>query len=428
LEKNILVFPCGSEIGLEVHNALKFVKNLNLVGASSVADHGKYVYKNYVEGIPNVTSDDFIESFNRIIEEYKIDFVIPAHDSVVLKLAQNKAELKAEIITADEFTCEIARSKKKTYEFFSGEDFIPHMYYSVEEVNEFPVFLKPDVGQGSKGIALAKNKEELVYYTENNPDLLILEYLPGKEYTIDCFTNSDHQLLFCGMRERRRIKSGISVNSMSLDSNEEVVNIAKKINEKLNFKGVWFFQVKVDQDGKLKLLEIAPRIAGTMALYRNKGLNFPLLSIYDRLGYDVAVIDNDFNIEIDRALINRFSLDLTYERVYLDFDDTITYKDKINPFTMLYIYQCIAKDIELILITKHKSDINNTLGILKIDKSIFEEIIHISMDDEKYKYMKTDKPAIFIDDSYVERKNVQDQLNMPVFDIDSIECLIDWRV
>ena len=38
--------------------------------------------------------------------------------------------------------------------------------------------------------------------------------------------------------------------------------------------GSWFFQMKRDSEGHLKLLEIAPRIGGTSSLYRIKGVNF----------------------------------------------------------------------------------------------------------------------------------------------------------
>ena len=50
--KNILVFPCGSEIGLEIHNALKYSKDFKLFGGSSVDDYGKFVYANYISDIP----------------------------------------------------------------------------------------------------------------------------------------------------------------------------------------------------------------------------------------------------------------------------------------------------------------------------------------------------------------------------------------
>jgi uncharacterized protein (UPF0335 family) len=427
LKKNVLVFPCGSEIGLEINNALKFVKNLKIYGGSSIPDHGRFVYKNYIEGIPNIDSEHFIDALNQVIREHNIDYVFPAHDSVVLKLAQNREGIEAEVITSDKFTCEICRSKKKTYEYFKGEDFIPHMYDNIEDVEQYPVFLKPDVGQGSKGVALAQDYNEAVFHLNKNKNLLILEYLPGKEYTVDCFTDRHGEIRFLGMRERRRIKSGISVNSVSLEHDSEIKRIAEKINEKLNFRGAWFFQVKQDKNGKLKLLEIAPRIAGTMSLYRNVGINFPLLSILDRMGYDLNIIRNDFSIEVDRALINRFSLDIDYKRVYIDFDDTVTLDGKVNPYTMMFLYQCLANEKEIILITKHEKEILETLKSLKIDPSIFNEIIHIRKDDEKCKYIKNDVPAIFIDDSFSERQKIKDKSGIPVFDLDSLECLIDWR-
>ncbi len=41
--------------------------------------------------------------------------------------------------------------------------------------------------------------------------------------------------------------------------------------------------------------------------------------------------------------------------------------------------------------------------------------------------MIQDRASIFIDDSFSERKKVFEKTDIPVFDLDSIECLIDWR-
>lgn len=427
---NVLVFPCGSEIGLEVHKALQFAKGINLIGGSSVKDHGRMVYSNYIEDIPNVKDDDFVDKINSLVCKYKINYIIPAHDSVVLKLAQHSEEISAEIITSEKYTCEVCRSKKKTYEVFCDEDFTPHMYLEEEEIEEFPVFMKPDVGQGSVGIALAKNENEMKFNLEKDNSLLVLEYLPGKEYTIDCFTNSKGELLFIGQRGRNRIKSGISVNSEVIKPSEEVINIANIINNKLKFRGAWFFQVKEDKQGKLKLLEIAPRIAGTMSLHRNYGCNFPLMSIYDREGYEVSVINNNFVMEVDRALTNRFNINYDYENVFIDFDDTITLKGKANPLTMMFLYQCVEKEKKIYLITKHVNDIYETLEQIKIDKNIFTEIIRIKREEDKHKYLKdvaNNNNGIFIDDSYAERAAISKELSIPVFDVDALEALIDWR-
>ena len=51
---NILVFPCGSEIGLEVYNSLFCQKDINLIGVNSVNDNGRFVYQNYIGDAPYI--------------------------------------------------------------------------------------------------------------------------------------------------------------------------------------------------------------------------------------------------------------------------------------------------------------------------------------------------------------------------------------
>ncbi len=79
------------------------------------------------------------------------------------------------------------------------------------------------------------------------------------------------------------------------------------------------------------------------------------------------------------------------------------------------------------MVTKHVREILETLATLKIDKNMFNKIVHISKDDEKHKYMNNNVPSIFIDDSYSERKKIKQVTGIPVFDLDSLECRIDWR-
>ena len=158
--KNVLVFPCGSEIGLEIYRSLRYSKEFNLVGASSVDDHGKFVYERYLSGVPFVDENNFIDSINQLIEDYSIDYIFPAHDSVVLKLAQNAEKINAVIVSSDVETCEIARSKKLSYEFLETTIKVPEVY-NIDDEMKFPVFLKPDVGQGSKGTMKAASKKEI---------------------------------------------------------------------------------------------------------------------------------------------------------------------------------------------------------------------------------------------------------------------------
>src|SRR5581483_1153568 len=120
MKQSVLVVPCGSEIGLELYRSLSYSTHFKVIGGSSVDDHGKFVYENYIGGLPFVDDPNFIKILNEVIDANDIQFVYPAHDSVVLKLAQAKAKglLHCAVITAPIETCEIARSKLRTYQAF----------------------------------------------------------------------------------------------------------------------------------------------------------------------------------------------------------------------------------------------------------------------------------------------------------------------
>lgn len=423
---NVAIFPAGSEIAFEINNSLKYSKFVNVFGLSSTSDHSEFVYKNYYDKLPYLDDKNFIKKLNLYIKNNSIDYIYPALDIAQVFLTNNQDKIKAKIITSDVDTVNICRSKKKTYELLKEEDFIPKTYKSVKFVDKYPVFVKPTEGQGANGAKKIESKEELKYYIKHyDGDLVICEYLSGIEYTVDCFTDRKGELRFINMRSRDRIRTGISVRSTKQKLNNKVKKIAQTINKYFKFNGAWFFQLKKNTDGEYKLLEISPRIPGTMGLSRNLGVNFPLLTIFNDLGFDIDIINNDYDITLDRAFINRYKININYKNIYLDFDDTITYKNKLNLDVIKFIYQSLNDKKNIYLLTRHRDNIYKSLKKYKLSEDIFKEIIEVKEND-KSKYIKN-KDSIFIDDSFRERKEVNSKLNIPVFDVDMIESLLDWR-
>ena len=427
MKKKVAIFPAGSEIGLEINNALKYSTYYEVWGLSSVPCHAEYVYSNYIDGLPFYTNDNFIKKLNEVLENKKIDFVYPAYDDVQLFLTRNQERIHAKIVTSELITVEICRSKIKTYKYFEGEWFIPKYYEKVDDVTCYPVFLKPDVGQGSQGAKKINSIQELEYSCLENPNVVICEFLPGEEFTVDCFTNKDRELLVCKYRNRKRIRNGISVSSEELNVPDEVVKIAEKINEKLKFIGAWFFQIKKRDSGEYILLEIAPRIAGTMGISRNTGINYPLLTLFTLQDIPIDIINNKYNICVDRALISRYKTDIKYDYVYVDLDDTMIVNKKVNTSLMAFLYQIVNEKKKIVLLTKHIGNVNETLSKYHISENLFDEIINIEKDEEKSDFIRREK-AIFIDDSFSERRKVSINCNIPVFDCSEVEALLDWRI
>ncbi|MHA6494562.1 ATP-grasp domain-containing protein [Pseudomonas borbori] len=421
----VLVFPCGSEIGLEIHAALKYSKAVEVYGVASVSDHGEFVYARYRQIDAHVDSADFIAQLNGLIAEWDIDIVVPAHDSVILKLAQCREQLQAVAAVPALEGASICRNKNATYAHLAHFDFIPASIHGLAEA--YPIFAKPAVGQGSQGAEIIRDPARHQQLLECGVEFVFSEYLPGAEYTVDCISDGAGQLLRASPRERTRVKSGISVRTQPVPLEADVEAMATAIAQTFQFKGAWFFQVKRDRQGRAKLLEVAPRIAGSMGLSRNLGINYPLLSVYAYLGLAFSVLAQDYPIQMDRALKNCFKIGLEYDRVYLDLDDTLVINGQVNSLLMALLYQWMGRGVSVVLITRHAHCPRETLAKYRISPELFCEIIHIVDGSPKSRVIEKRAGSLFIDDSFRERLDVSQVVGIPVFDLDAVEQLLDWR-
>jgi hypothetical protein len=239
---------------------------------------------------------------------------------------------------------------------------------------------------------------------------------------VDCYTNAKGQLRFAGARLRNRVFNGISVNTTPIND-PALQETALAINEVFNLKGPWFFQMKQDAADTYKLLEVAPRIASSMALYRNLGINFPQLAYYAAKGIDCELLELKHPIVLDRALDNRFKINLAYDEIYFDFDDCLYLANgTLDPQAMALVIKARNEGKKLTMLTKHEGNLSALLDKLGI-AALFHQVVHIAPDKKKSDFI-TNNFAIFIDNSFKERHDVFTVKNIPVFAPDAIESLI----
>lgn len=423
MKKNILIYPCGADNAIEIYNSIRYSLHFNIYGANSDKDVSNFIFENDVIELTNISSSNFIDDLNCLIHKFSIDFLFPTHDDVIYFLSKNTDQILCDIIGGNSFINEICRYKSRTYELFKLYDFCPRVYNSKNEIEHFPIFIKPDRGLGSRGVKKITKQEDLEGIDFKNS--VVTEFLEGKEYTVDCFSDKDNQLKYSFARVRFKINNGVS--KISLEANEliqkKVEEIAEQINGILKFKGLWFFQVKEDVNGSLKLLEICPRIATSMSFSRFKGVNLPLLTLFAYLNWDVTcnIIHN--NVELYRHSVTIPFYNINYSKVYIDFDDTIIINNKICLSAITFIYQCLNNNIKVYLITKHEFDIKATLLNYKLSPNLFSDIIELKATENKSDYIDCDS-SIFIDNFYKERFEVFNKLGIPVFDVEGIQNLI----
>ncbi len=433
-KQNVLVFPSATYPAIQIIDCLKNNPRFHIIAGGSYSNHAELVCDDSVDILPYIVSADFWDTFKKFIAEKNIKFIIPTDETAAMLLKEKEEELSIVVVCSPYDTTKLCRYKSLTYKALEGEKYVPLTYETerIDEIENYPVFIKPDKSQGSKGAAIVKTREQLVEI-ENLEDYVICEYLPGEEYTIDCFTDKEGTLLFCNPRVRTRLMNGITARGHNIDLSPEFKEIVESINTKIRFRGYWYLQLKRDDTGQLKLLEICTRFAGSFAISKGKGVNLPLLALCDFSGLPTEVIQNDYVVECDKTYIDRYKLGLKYNHVYVDFDDTVTVKDgkAINPYVIAYLYECKYKGIKITLITRHKDtfkeDLCDCFRRLSVAENLFDEIIELKWDDNKKDVISETNNCIFLDNSFKERKEIHEAFGIPVFDISNIDCLFDWR-
>lgn len=422
--KNILIYPSGAENAIEVNLAIRNSVHIHVVPATAASDHSDLVYGGPVEFLPNVQDNGFVDALNELIHRRGIDLIFPTHDTVALFLAEARERINCGVITSEALTVRVCRYKRAMYEALKDLAACPRMYDLPSDQVPYPIFAKPNVGQGAVGVRLVHSREQHATLVATGDDLVFVDYLPGKEFTVDCFTDRHGMLRFCGPRERSEVRMGISFRSRSATDRERFTRIAEAINGKLRFRGLWFFQVKEDASGELKLLEVSARVAGTMGYFRHKGVNLPLLSVFDALDMDVEVRESGYDVELYRSTRNRYRYAFEYTRVYLDFDDTVIVNGKVCLDVIAFVYHCLNAGKEVHLLTRHEHDIHETLERYHIASGLFTSIVQVPVGGDKADHIDP-LGAIFIDNWYRDRRAVQDKHGIPVFDVDAVASLVN---
>ena len=130
-------------------------------------------------------------------------------------------------------------------------------------------------------------------------------------------------------------------------------------------------------------------------------------------------------------MISRYQTDYEYQTVYVDYDDTIVSCDEVGLTVIRFLYQCRNQHKKIVLLTRHslshKDTVLESLNIHAISSDIFDEIVELSDTEEKSDFIQNTGGAVFIDNAYLERNKVHKKFGIPVFDVEGVEVLLDWR-
>ena len=113
MKKRVLVLNCGTLASTDINMSLRYNDEFEIWGASTNKNHGIYVYENYIDDIPNINDEKFIEILNNKIEEYNFKFIFAPHEDLALFFQEHKNEINATIVCSEYETAFLCRYKSK---------------------------------------------------------------------------------------------------------------------------------------------------------------------------------------------------------------------------------------------------------------------------------------------------------------------------
>lgn len=404
----VFVFPTANEVGLEIAQALHKSNKIALLGGSSydvTFDPSRLLLKEFVH-CPGYDEPDFEPRFKELIARHKIDLVFPAWDPLVAIFSRWSMD-GVRFVTPNAQTARTVMSKRETYAALRGEVPVPKCFEAHDKL-AFPVFAKPDRSSGSKDIHLIENQTESEAAFRKG--LLVCEYLPGNEYTVDCLNDLSGNLLVAHPRLRGRTGMGIALSSRH--GGETLGEHCRNIAKTLRIEGPWFAQFKEDANGRPTLLEVNTRIAGSSGLTRLSGANLPLMSVFMYMGHPVRVPTLKSDLLVSRYLHNQVE-GVAFDWVVWDLDDTLVRKDgKADPDSVACLIDCHNRGKRQLLVTKNPAP-KETMQRLGIP-SLFEEVIQTSRKVDAIlaaieSYGIEIDACIVVNDSYTELFELQER-------------------
>jgi len=154
---------------------------------------------------------------------------------------------------------------------------------------EYPVVIKPrqsamrlDSGMTKRGVRYAASARELKAVIAENliddsDELLLQEYVTGHGAGVFGLYDAGKPVFFFAHRRLRERppSGGVSVLSESVALPEEGVAAANALLQPLQWHGVAMIEFKVDDKGRLWLIEINARLWGSLQLAIDSGADFP---------------------------------------------------------------------------------------------------------------------------------------------------------
>jgi len=260
--------------------------------------------------VPPARRVEYFPVLQDVIQKHRVGLIVPVTDLDLRSLARHRDECAAmgcTVMIGSEATITLCRDKAQTNALISKAGLATVKTITLGEFLQkpfYPCFIKPLYGSASVGTALIRSDKHLRAHINTYGELMIVqEYVPGQEYTVDVYRSRDGQVRSVVPRQRLLVRSGEVEKGITVKDAELIRTTAILAAKLPDIWGVFCCQCRRSGNGPVHFLEVNPRFGGGAPLTIAAGANLPLYLLQEVLGLPITAEMSNFT---DRLLMLRY--------------------------------------------------------------------------------------------------------------------------
>lgn len=335
----VLITACGNAYMPGICKALKDNGEIEirLIGADMNKDDTILQMCDSYYQVPKANDPKYIDVLIDICKKEFVDILIPIMSAELEILSLNRdrfLEIGTHVSISDIDSLRIANNKLALFNFLSKEGLSCPKYMPITSIEDIdvainkigvPCVFKTDQGSGSRGMRIIdpkKSKFDILFNEKPNscyinlddfknilsegkiPSMHAMEYLPGKEYTVDMLVDNG-VVKYSMCRRGLNVQTSIILDGICEDK-PEIISMCNKIAERLKLNGNIGFDVKEREDGTPVIMECNPRATAGVSEFTASGVNLLLLNVKMIMGLKLPNIKPKYGVIMRRRYIEMY--------------------------------------------------------------------------------------------------------------------------
>ena len=336
----VLVTACGNVYMPGISASIKNngERNIRLIGADMNKDDTILQMFDQYYQVPRGDDPTYASVLLDICRKEKVDIIIPIMSAELLTLAENEALFKEAGVTVSLSGMEalkIANNKLHLFEYMEATGIPTPRFCAVDSVEDVdkaiehvgvPVVFKTNEGSGSRGMRIidpSKSRFDILFHEKptsayitlkefketllegDMPQMMAMEYLPGKEYSVDILCENG-EVIYSLCRRGLNVQTSIILDGV-VEDKPEISALCNQVVQKLKLTGNIGFDVKERADGTPVIMECNPRVTAGISEFTASGVNLLYLNIKRCLGEEIPVLTPKYGVIMKRRYMEMYS-------------------------------------------------------------------------------------------------------------------------